>query len=190
MCDLCRRWQCRAGNGFHLLKFLHPPGYRKIPEAPATLYTLLPPCCPAFLWFGENDSPHLVSCARWEKWEGIWTQWHGVNRPELSCPDQLSCHWWPQDENWVRNGRTKWSIPKGTAVCLMSWGFLSTFFPQLFGLTAALPWVFVSLMASHSSWPSSLHQEGLSLCLHKGCVQALTHSEAFLFGRNCLIFRA
>ena len=49
--DLCRRWQCRAGNGFHLLKSLHPPGYRKILEAPTTLYISF--CLPAVLPFSN-----------------------------------------------------------------------------------------------------------------------------------------
>lgn len=51
------------GNGFHLLKCLHPPGYREILEEPTTLRLLLPHCCPACLSFGGKGSRRLGSPA-------------------------------------------------------------------------------------------------------------------------------
>lgn len=164
-----------------------PPG-RSWKRPPPSISFCLPAALP-FSNLGEMTAQVWCLVSSQEQREGIWTLWHGVTRPEPSYPAQLSHHWWSQDEKRVRRGRTEWSIPKGTVICLMSWVLLSPFFPQLFDLTAALPWVLVSLMGSRSSWAASLHQEGLSLCLCEGCIQVFPLSEAFVFGRNWLVFR-
>lgn len=186
MHDLCWRWQCRARNGFHLLKPLHLLGYRKILEAPTSCISF---CLTAALPFSNlGEIAGQVWCLVPGESSGKALEPRGMVSAAQSHLAQLS---WTVTvgHRMKRRGRTEWSIPRRTGICLLSWVFLSPFFPQLFGLTAALPWVLLSLMASRSSWAASLHQEGLSLCLYKGSVQALPLSETFLFRRNWLVFR-
>lgn len=62
----------------------------------------------------------------------------------------------PAQGSWAVAGGHRMERDRGGAGafpgnCVLPWIFLSSFFPQLFGLTAALPQVLVSSMASRSS---------------------------------------